>query len=507
LNEFRDSNKIKNKKDHFGSLPFFQRHIMNVCIEDKRYTGAASLRGDRRRIVALQQKLLQMRGTNNVGTETPPLMSKTLQLYLNGIETRLPEHRVRVVDSSESSTSLDDMPEQFVSSDFSLCERNTFDYCNGVQIPTLGALARPGRVASLGAPRSARPSSLSAWRESTSCASWPRRVRLRRAHLESLLNQLRTHEPVVRVLRARLRHERALALERQLASACRFATRGPMLDMLLAAEDYAAALDLGRYGAACDRRRAGRRAGAARHARSPAAQAAQTIDKRMRQQFLDELCFGDARRAPPSGMPPMLLVLARAGRLDAGAARVWRTGADARAVATSTRSTVGARRLARRRSVRRRAARKRSRCSRRRSTARRACYDVVLRGVHRRTPPTAALVRHRRAGERASLVARALACARRAAPPRAAGDVCAHARPSASVCRTVCAGVARAHRALQTQARAFVDAFHASRRASLQLLLESELWASWRCRRRRGRAPTRRACTSASARSCAPTPC
>jgi hypothetical protein len=448
---------------------------MNVCIEDKRYTGAASLRGDRRRIVALQQKLLQMRGTNNVGTETPPLMSKTLQLYLNGIETRLPEHRVRVVDSSESSTSLDDMPEQFVSSDFSLCERNTFDYCNGVQIPTLARWLDQVESRLLARLAQRAPELFVALARVDELRELATQSAAQARTLESLLNQLRTHEPVVRVLRARLRHERALALERQLALLADLRHAAPMLDMLLAAEDYAAALDLVDTALrVIDAELGGVQA--LHGTRARLLLAAQTIDKRMRQQFLDELCFGDASVSAAERHVPMLLVLARAGRLDAAlhefgelaqtraqsnvdALDGWRRVDSlddaafddvlAQALAVLTAAIDGATRV----------------------------YDVVLAASPAHAT-TAAAVRTDVQASAASLVARALATrAERHRHAPLAAFVRVHDRCQQFA--ALCAPASRAlTAALQTQARAFVDAFHASRRASLQLLLESELWAS-----------------------------
>jgi hypothetical protein len=466
--------------------------MMNICIEDKRHTGAASLRGDRRRIVALQQKLLTLQQQQ----QQPRIASVEIAAYLTAIHTRIQPpsssssssslHSIvnTSIDETTSSTSMSslvvaDVPPMFFESSFSLCDRNTFDYCNGVQIPTLARWLDQVESRLLQRLAQRAPQLFVALARVDELRELATHSAAQARTLESLLEQLQRQEPAVRVLRAHLRHVRARQLERQLGLLAELRHTAPMLDMLLVANDYAAALDLIDTALRIiDSELGGVQA--LHGTRAHLLQAAQTIDERMRRQFLDELCFAPPAADAAERHAPMLLVLARSGRLvtalhefaELAQARAeaqvealggWKRvdsldddafdDALARALALLTTAIGGALGV-------------------------HAVVSAALRVHNGGDAVDAALAATAAVQASASaMVARALtARAERHRHAPLATFVRIHDR-----CHQFASANAPASRALvatlQTQARAFVDAFHSSRRASLQLLLESELWA------------------------------
>jgi len=451
---------------------------VNICIEDKR-SSTTTYRGDRTRLVAVQQKLALAQAA---ARQRLPADECDWHGYLSLIAARRTTAATTAASVAATTAagstaapppppSVDDVPAQFFEASFSLCERNTFDYCNGVQIPTLARWLDQveSRLLFLLAERAselfvalARVDEL---RQLTTHSAAQART------LDSLLRAMRSRELTLRVLRLQLRRERAQRVERQLSLLGELRHAVPMLELLVAGDDYAAALDLVETAMrVIDSELGGVQALHATRARL--LQAASDIDARMRRQFLDALCFGaDA----PAEQVPLVLVLARTGRLapalhayvDAAQVRLQRQveqlGEWAR-VASLDDAAFGA--VLRDALALLRAA----------AVERAGAVHAAIDGAARSHANDAALVAVRECA--ATIVARALTARSERLRHASVADYARVHDVCSQLCAQLGAAAARTLLAtLQTLARAFVDAFHASRRASLQLLLESELWA------------------------------
>lgn len=440
---------------------FFSK--LNICIEDKR-PGYSAVRGDRRRLVAVQQRLAQQVGRPPALPAQDGDVASYLALVGGVRRTSAAAAAAAVAPASEL-----DVPSEFFEAPFCLHERNTFDYCNGVQIVTLSRwldqvesrlllrLAERARELFVALARVAE------LRELTQQSATQART------LEAVVRAMRAREQTVRVLRLHVRRERARRVERQLSLLAELRHAGPMVELLLASDDYAAALDLVDTAVrVIDSELGGVQALAATRARL--ALAAADIDARMRRQFLEQLCFGADDE--PAAQAPLVLVLARSGRLDA-ALHAYAEAAAARHEQLVDAAWARAPLLddaafgdALARGVQLLAA----------AAERARAVHVVIDGAARGAANDAALAAVRESA--AALVARALAARGERLRHAPVGEFARVHELAAQLCVRLGGAPARTLlAALATQARAFVDAFHASRRASLQLLLESELWA------------------------------